>query len=368
MTDESLQHEHERNILKSGTAAAFPGMVRMSYWRYIRMFPKGTVYAALSIVLSLLLTIYVHILFGILLLGALAYLVLHIMLLRAAKSCFVSGCINPGAIVSLEPPLIAVATDVGLSGDCPVMKVLPHPIRAMTGGTGHVGQRIGTVASYITSSVNLATLSLDHDNIGNHWTDFDPTAIECGTSDAGEIKRVLDSITADRWEMLNEGLKQIPKPIQRGLYRIYPADAKPIPLNELKSQLPILIDGFLTHDPENLCYLASEGIPPEMLQKIAAVVDPARVLAVIGALRHLNVDAGKIMILAQEGIYHNFVNNSYDQIPYENLQGIYYNGTNFEITFRNGTRVHTSHTPNAGPAWELEALLNVVTGVEKSPL
>jgi len=51
-----------------------------------------------------------------------------------------------------------------------------------------------------------------------HWEDFDPVMVDCATSSQSAIANVIESITADEWSHLEEGLKNVPLPLKPGVY------------------------------------------------------------------------------------------------------------------------------------------------------
>ncbi|MBL4635248.1 MAG: DUF3239 domain-containing protein [Kofleriaceae bacterium] len=122
------------------------------------------------------------------------------------KEHFAFGCANPGIVVSIHPPLVAVSTDVTKGvGYYPVIKIIPHS----GGDDARLGERVGTVALYGDANEHHA-----------YWSDFNPISIEYATSDALVHKRVLDSYSDEDWAALNRGVKDLRKPYRPGLYRV----------------------------------------------------------------------------------------------------------------------------------------------------
>jgi len=115
------------------------------------------------------------------------------------------GCVNPGRVVSTAPFTLAVFTDLTTGGgEYPVIKILRHPVPR--GNRYAVGDKCATVAMYSGAS--------DAD----HWEDFDPAMVDCATTHPAAITNVVQSIPANEWSHLDEGLKNIPLPLKLGIY------------------------------------------------------------------------------------------------------------------------------------------------------
>ena len=193
---------------QSQSAASNPGQMRVNYLQYARCFPKWPLIWFGFFVVSILLVL-VHWAFAVLVLAAIA---MNVFYWRRVRALFIAGCINPGRIVSLEPPLIAVATNLakGPGADCTAIKVLPHPLARMRDIALRVGEPLGTIAFY-GAWTDEAT----------HWNDFDPIAVNAATSSSQEIQRILATLGPDDWSELDRGLQQLPQPFESGMYRTF---------------------------------------------------------------------------------------------------------------------------------------------------
>ena len=121
------------------------------------------------------------------------------------KEHFWHGCTCPAVVISKNPYLIAAASDLSTGGGYfPAIKIMRQPLKNMTGGPPEIGTRLATVATY-------------RGNVkSQHWTDFEPLAVNCATTDLDEIDRVFQSIPQDEWDMLDRGLTQIPTGVKSG--------------------------------------------------------------------------------------------------------------------------------------------------------
>jgi hypothetical protein len=229
------------------THASNPGNLQISYWKYVRSFPKearqrfsdlfwwifccptfnlgywlagrffvdqmsenysvtypdARIYAtALYVVFGLLLNVaFIHGLFGVLAL-------LNLWLTRWREH-FSFGCVNPAIVVSQSPPLVAVATDLRKWDEpYPVIKILEQPLHTISGGVPAIGTRLATVALYCAGD----------DEYQDHWVDFNPIVVNCVTDNQTDIDRVFNSIQREDWQDLETGLRRVEKRTQPGLY------------------------------------------------------------------------------------------------------------------------------------------------------
>ncbi len=196
------------------SAASNPGRLRVNYLRWLIHKPTwpliwgGLALLCLVAALSLHWSLWVP---------AALLLAWNVLYWVRVREHFWSGCANPGVVVSVDPLLIAVATDLTKGvGTYPAVKIVRARLRHIDGQLPRVGVRVGTVALY--------TATFD-ENIP-HWVDFDPLPAQYATGDPKKISTLLGSFTADDWADLERFLQQVPQPYQPGLYMIN-RDSKP---------------------------------------------------------------------------------------------------------------------------------------------
>ena len=86
---------------------------------------------------------------------------------------FVAGNIVPAVVVNLDPPTVAVLTDLRQTDDYgpwTVIKTLEQPLGRMTGGPPQMGQRLAAIATY-----------QDNGDTGR-WSSFIPTSSTASSS------------------------------------------------------------------------------------------------------------------------------------------------------------------------------------------
>ncbi len=201
-------------LLSLGTAASNPGDLRVNYVRYFLAFPDRPLVLAAVLLGALALAWWVH--WGFWILAGLAALV-NLFFWYGVRMHFRYGCVNPARVVATDPYLVAVVTDLntGGGGNWDVVKILRQPLGRMTGGPPALGDRLATVALY-RGNVDAS-----------HWDDFFPKVVNCVTTDEAEIERVFRSLGPQEWKELDEGLRQVPRPYEPGLYRVDLTDIKP---------------------------------------------------------------------------------------------------------------------------------------------
>lgn len=188
---------------------ANPGRLSPQFSSYARCFPAWpTVYAAL-ILAGGALGLLVHPVFWVLSGGALLGALLG---LRRLRKRFLTGRVLPAKVVSVQPYLVAVQTDLRRNSEpYPVIRVVRQPLERMAGGPPALGTRLAALASY------------SGDRKNPHWDTFEPVVAGCVTADQAAIRRVCDSLTRRAWLDLEEGLRQVPTPTVPGQYPVrYP--------------------------------------------------------------------------------------------------------------------------------------------------
>jgi hypothetical protein len=186
----------------SYTFATNPGNVNLKPLVWIKYNLSTTLILTVCLVLSIWLTVSISLWFFIIILLVIA---INLFYWRRKIEHFRYGDSNGGFIVSNNPMLVAVTTDLTKRfGDYPVIKIIKYK------GKGEVGDKIGTVALYSASV----------DDSLKHWIDFEPIPINYATDNSAEIERAIKSYDEEQWKLIESRLLQIPKPYIEGLYKI----------------------------------------------------------------------------------------------------------------------------------------------------
>lgn len=133
------------------------------------------------------------------------------------RHTFRHGNANPGRVVSVNPPLVAVWTDLDNSGEesegpvYPAVKVLRYPLKSVLGDPLEVGQAVPTASIYAG------------DEKAAHWADFDPAFLEVGCGDREALWGVLGRVPEGNWAWLDEAVERLTAAgrLKPGLHRMW---------------------------------------------------------------------------------------------------------------------------------------------------
>ncbi len=125
------------------------------------------------------------------------------------------GNVCPGKVVSINPDLIAMATNLSYVADksFPIIHVTTASFRHFAGEPVRLGDRVAMVTLY-----DLGVGEDDHDPNAGRFFRVTSQPVRGMTRNAHTTQRTLDSISEESWRDLDHGLKQIPQPIQPGTY------------------------------------------------------------------------------------------------------------------------------------------------------
>jgi hypothetical protein len=345
LPDPSLRKEVEQFNRTTSSSASNPGMLRVSFTKYSYCFPFWSLGLALSLAASLALTFTVSWFFLLLVLPLIAMNWFYWYIVRMK---FVAGCVNPAQVVSLDPPLVAVITNLSKGGRrraWDYVRVLPQPLARMTGGLPQIGQRLASVALYQRS-----------DDASPHWDTFNPTVVNCVTWNAAEVERVARSIQLGDWQELDLALRQLPQPVTAGLFKI---ELKPPPPEPVSRELVVHgVHELLSHSPATGCYLGA-GISPPLLQTalhtFATGLSPQQVIALI--LPEGDASGQRGLLIATEGICWSLSETQRGAFRWSDLWGAGYALEELEILLTNGTRLRLGNAFGK-QSIALEALLD----------
>lgn len=194
----------------SSARASSPGNVSISVLVWLVHYPRWPLLLFAMLVASLVLVLRAPFA-GLMVAG---FLILPNWLYwRRIKEHFLHGDANPGLIVSVDPMLYAVGTDLTKGeGRFPVVKVVRKRFRPVC-SPATVGARIMTVALY-QASAEPEDVALPH------WVGFDPRPIDCATRDRDQIDKALASVDDQRWAWLQAALEEVPQPYRPGIYPV----------------------------------------------------------------------------------------------------------------------------------------------------
>jgi hypothetical protein len=189
------------------TSASHPGRVMAQHLRVATSYPLWPTVLGIFWLLSLAAALDRFTPEGLTLLGVATYM--NYAWWGSIRPWFRSGDVCAGVVVSEDPLLVATYTDLSTGdGEYPVVKIQREPAKRFANSSGKYGKRVVSVSRYEGIA---ATTS---------WLNFYPRAVQCATDDPAEIQRLLGEIEPERWELLQQCVKKLPRPFQPGLYRL----------------------------------------------------------------------------------------------------------------------------------------------------
>jgi len=201
-----MTERKKKLTIDNSTVASNPGQIRFKPLVWLKYkWPAASLFLLGLVALALLALLKG----GVLLYGlAIVAVLVNVIYWIRCKEHFTADS-NPGLIISVNPPLAAVWTDLtkGL-GNFPVVKVIPYKVKRDL----EVHDRIGTVAVYSHGE-------------GPHWSDFNPVPIEYATDDRMDIDREVENYEEWQWKLLEEGIAELPRPYRPGLFRVQEAES-----------------------------------------------------------------------------------------------------------------------------------------------
>lgn len=195
--------QHKAPFYDSHTIPSYQGDMKLNVVQWIKYNLSRVFISSAILIVGFLLMIQVHWVFVFLFIAALLY---NIWYWLKAFNLFKGGDVNPGKVISINPTLVAVATDMRKhSGDYPVLKIiktqLPREDREL-------GKIIPTVALY-------------NDNPHGYpfWAEFHPVPVVHGMNDLNYIDHMLRNFSAKQIESLKEYIMKL-NVKEVGIYKV----------------------------------------------------------------------------------------------------------------------------------------------------
>ncbi|MFK7766611.1 MAG: DUF3239 domain-containing protein [Mariniblastus sp.] len=334
--------------------ASNPGILSPNYLKVMTTFPAWP-----AIIFGLLLISFGGVFISLwFLLPFAGMLALAIYYLRQISFHYTGGCITPARILSVEPPLVAVYTDLSVSGrSCHIIRLLRQPLHKLAPHAAKPGP-ISTISLYCGL----------HQELGDHWCDIHPVITNLATNDANEIQRVHSSIGQEEWQWLDWGLKQIPfsQPItqeQLRPYRIFNPSFQPKIAVQSIPQLQGLAKKFFSHDECKGCY-TNEDLELETFQtfqkNFGTPIARDQVLYFVG---HYYEGSG-VLILPSGFMAYSKPTGPFT-LNWNQIKGAYATLELFEIVLIDGQRIvmPCSSFQRVATQMQLEKFINRVVGL-----
>jgi hypothetical protein len=323
-----MEREIEYVQKLTDSSASNPGRLRISHLKHWLSFPLWPTVWAGSLLAALLLALFVHQVFFAL---AVPLAILKWLYWWVQRMKFVSGCTNPALVVAVDPPLVAVFTDLSKGGNYTnwhYVKFIEQPLGSMTDGPPQLWQRLATVATYHNGENSL------------HWDDFWPTVVNCVTWNKSDINRVFATLTPTDWTQLEAGLRQVPQPFAVGLYKVEidaPVRRSPVTAAEVAGKL----SDYLRHGAEKRCWLATHGIPPYLLQSAMASISRGAVAGEVLGLLLAEGDsrASTGLLFTSGGVLFRFADGQSGGFRWNEMAGAGNTIDGLEVLLKTGARL-----------------------------
>lgn len=188
--------------------ASLPGKLGLNPLQWLSYFPRQPIILFFGLAFSCFLMKF-HWLF---LIPSVLFARWNFYYWQRIKEHFAYGCINASVIVSENPVMFAVATNLSKSSgyNYPVVKIVESHLRTVCGKKVKVGTRFPSVALYGRGS---------QDDLP-HWIDFKPLPVDYATSSKRSIMGAMNRLSESDWSELDEWLKLVPMPLVPGLYHV----------------------------------------------------------------------------------------------------------------------------------------------------
>ncbi len=135
---------------------------------------------------------------------------LNLLYWRRITEHFRFGDANPGKVVSTDPILIAVRSDLTIGyGSYPVVKIVEEAASDRWPTPLEVGHRVATVALY----------ARPEDQTLMRWGDFNPKPVEPIAVRPEDAHQLRESFSDEEWDLLDRGIAEL-SDLTVGLHRI----------------------------------------------------------------------------------------------------------------------------------------------------
>ena len=308
--------------------ASNPGLLSPNYFKVLTTFPGSA-----AIVFGFLLIsfggLFVHWLFW---LPFLLMLGIVVWYFRSIKFHYTEGCITPARILSVDPPLVAVYSDLSISGkSCHAVRLLRQPLHKLPPHAAKPGP-ISSISLYFGL----------HRELGDHWCDILPVITNLATNNIQEINRVYSSIGQEEWQWLDWGLKQIPisqSPTQEELrpYRIFDPTFQPKISVQSIPQLNSLAKKYFSNNECKGCYTQAD-LEQEVFEKFQTNFGSPITFNQIVYFVGNNYD-GNGVIIVPTGLLAYSKKSGPFMLKWNQIKGTYATLEHFEFVLIDGRRV-----------------------------
>jgi hypothetical protein len=321
-----------------------PAWLSVNFLKYFRNFPYplmwrgGLLLAGIGLYWFTVLGIPLAI-FG-------AYLIYrHIKLVREK---YLSGCICPGKILSLNPPVLAVYADLSIGqNSCGVIRLMAYPHHRLDPAIARPG-RTATVCYFMGQCPPYS----------DHWMGLLPTMPHFVTDKQLELQRIYASIPDEQWEYLEQGLKQLPANPELRTYRITHPGFSPHLCFSSATQLQALARRHLSEVGGKFNKeITAEGLA-KATQFVKQPIELKKVVALVESL-----GSGAIILDHEIVFFHREKKHKPLTVPWNAIKVAYLASEYIEIVQRDNQRLLITELGNMNTKVQLEKFINEAVGV-----
>lgn len=187
------QLQHTGLFYDSHTIPSYQGDMKLDIIQWTRYNFRRVSGSLLAVLIGFILMIRLHWLFSLVFIGAALYAIWYWIM---AYNRFKGGDVNPGKVISLNPTLVAVATDMRKSGgDYPVLKIIKTRLPQEDNVTGKI----------------VPTVALYNDNPHGYpfWAEFHPVPVIHGIRNRNKINQILESFSKSSLDTLEDYIRKV---------------------------------------------------------------------------------------------------------------------------------------------------------------
>ena len=241
--------------------------------------------------------------------------------IKGVREHFVSGLVAPAKILSLNPPRLAVYSDLSIGvNSCKVVRLMDHPLERLPAQFAKLG-KTSTVCMFFGMYPGLS----------KHWFTPLPVMPHFVTKEQVELDRILASISAETWNELESGIKQLPANAELRTYRVIRPDFHPRLTFSSDAELTGLVRKFMTEADVKI----GPAITGEVLSKVNKnLTNPVDTQSVVGVCDCYN--AG-VVFMSQGLLFYS--NEKPISIPWNKIKVAYTNMDCIEIVSTKNQRL-----------------------------
>lgn len=197
------QKEFKSLLFDSHTIPTYQGDMKLNIIQWTKFNFRKVADPIIFMIIGYLMMVRIHWFFGIILIAALLYSIWYWLM---ASNRFKGGDMNPGKVISLNPTLVAVASDMRkFTGDFPILKIIQTKLPKED-------QKIGKV---------IPTVALYNDNPHGYpfWAEFHPVPVIHGIKDRNHIQQILTNFSKVSMDSLDEYIEKT-NAKEVGIYKV----------------------------------------------------------------------------------------------------------------------------------------------------